>query len=129
MILPPESLNPGNSSSSDTGFPAVPGYDLRTGWGSPTGSNLLYALALPQQLQIAPGVNFTASGPAGGPFTPAAGSYSLTNSGAAGLAWTISYDVPWLDASATQGTLAPGDPAVTVTLGVNSAADTLPAAR
>ena len=36
-----------NSSSSHTGFPAVPGYDLCTGWGTPTGSNLLYTLALP----------------------------------------------------------------------------------
>ena len=35
------------SSSSLTKFFAVPGYDLCTGWGTPTGSNLIAALASP----------------------------------------------------------------------------------
>src|SRR5204863_7588418 len=88
-----------DSSSAHTGFPAVPGYDLCTGWGTPNGTNLLYALALPQRLQIMPGTNFTASGPAGGPFTPTAQSYSLTNSGATALDWALGYNATWLDAS------------------------------
>ena len=33
------------SSSSPTNFVAVAGYDLCTGWGTPTGTNLIYALA------------------------------------------------------------------------------------
>ena len=39
----------GNNATPSSGglFPAVPGYDLCTGWGSPKGSNLIYALALP----------------------------------------------------------------------------------
>ena len=35
------------SSSSPTKFPAVSGYDLCTGWGTPTGTNLINALATP----------------------------------------------------------------------------------
>jgi len=56
------------NAASPTRFPAVPGYDLCTGWGTPNGTNLLYALALPQLLQIAPEIDFTASGGVGGPF-------------------------------------------------------------
>ena len=35
------------SPSSPTNFPAVTGYDLCTGWGTPTGSNLINALVWP----------------------------------------------------------------------------------
>ena len=34
-------------AGSPTNFPAVPGYDLCTGWGTPTGSNLINALVPP----------------------------------------------------------------------------------
>ncbi len=33
--------------SSPTNFPAVPGYDLCTGWGTPAGQNLINALVVP----------------------------------------------------------------------------------
>jgi len=32
-------------TTGNNGFPAVTGYDLATGWGSPHGSGLIYALA------------------------------------------------------------------------------------
>ncbi len=35
------------SSTSPTNYPAVVGYDLCTGWGTPTGTNLINALATP----------------------------------------------------------------------------------
>ena len=91
-------ITTGNNTTiaSSKNFFVVSGYDLCTGWGTPNGSNLLYALALPQLLQIAPGTEFTASGPAGGPFNAAAQTYSLTNSGAAALNWTLAYDATWL---------------------------------
>jgi len=113
-------------TASQTGFFAVPGYDLCTGWGTPNGSNLLFALALPQLLLVRPVTSFTASGPAGGPLSPTAQSYSLTNPGAAALDWTLAYAASWLDASATNGTLAPGAPAATVILSLNSEANNLP---
>src|SRR6266567_452607 len=115
------------TTANPTGFFAVSGYDLCTGWGTPTGSNLLSALALPQLLQVSPVTSFTASGPAGGPFSPTAQSYSLTNSGAAALDWTLAYTASWLEASATSGTLAPGAPATTVTLSLNTDATNLTA--
>ena len=59
-----------NESSSSPGkFSAVPGYDLCTGWGTPTGGNLLSALALPEPLHITPAADAIISGPAGGPST------------------------------------------------------------
>ena len=41
----------GNNTNASSGglFLAVPGYDLCTGWGSPTGSNLINALAPPRR--------------------------------------------------------------------------------
>jgi uncharacterized repeat protein (TIGR03803 family) len=125
-------ITTGNNTTTDTptNYFAVSGYDLCTGWGTPNGSNLLYALALPLLLNITPGSSFAASGPVGGPFSDFSGSntktYSLTNTGASSLDWTVGYDVTWLDASATSGTLAPAASASVVSLSLNSAANSLP---
>ena len=54
------------------------GYDLCTGWGTPNGANLINALASPDPLQITRAAPFTASGAAGGPFSPTNQSFSLT---------------------------------------------------
>jgi hypothetical protein len=40
------------SSSSPTNFPAVAGYDLCTGWGTPNGTNLINALLSPPPLIV-----------------------------------------------------------------------------
>ena len=53
-------------------------------------------------------------------------SYTLRNNGTAPLNWTATKIAPWLDLSATGGTLAPNATA-TVTLALNSAATTLAA--
>ncbi len=66
-------------SASPSRFLAVPGYDLCTGWGTPNGSNLIAALALPEPLQITPLAGVLLSGPVGGPFTPASATYTLTS--------------------------------------------------
>ena len=50
----------------------------------------------------------TASGPAGGPFSPASQIYFLTNSGAGPLTWSLVNTSAWLNASATGGALAAG---------------------
>ena len=70
----------GNNATATSGglFPAVPGYDLCTGWGSPKGSNLIHSLALPQRLVIAPNSALVFTGPVGGPLNPGALTYSLT---------------------------------------------------
>ncbi len=69
------------SSNSPTRFLAVAGYDLCTGWGTPLGSNLITALAFPEPLLITPSSGLIVTGPAGGPFSPAMQTYSLTNNG------------------------------------------------
>ena len=52
------------------------------------------------------GTNLDASGPFGGPFTPASVTCTLTNSGDAALDWTAAKAAPWLTLSGSGGTLA-----------------------
>ena len=97
------------NNNSRTNFFAVPGYDLCTGWGTPTGSNLINALLAPAgALRITPQSKLTFAGPAGGPFTPAAQTFTLTNDGAASLDWALAISTSWLQASFSTGTCNPG---------------------
>jgi hypothetical protein len=96
------------NANSDNLFFAVPGYDLCTGWGTPTGSNLIAALATPEPLRIEADANFTSSGPPGGTFMPMDESITVTNAGAVNLTWTLVPTLPWLTATPSSGTLAPG---------------------
>ena len=64
----------------------------------------------PDALSIHPSGVFAASGKHGGPFSPAAQNYTLTNGGASPLNWTASANVPWLTVPAG-GTVNPGVPA------------------
>jgi len=96
-------------SGSPGKFYAVAGYDLCTGWGTPNGQNLINALAGPvDPLVISPVSGFAASGVAGGPFDVASLNFSLTNSSAAALDWSLANTSPWLDVSPGSGTLAAG---------------------
>ena len=52
--------------------------------------------------------DLSSTGPVGGPFSPASQVYSLTNSGTAGLDWSISVTQNWLSFSAISGVLAAG---------------------
>jgi len=107
---------------------ACPGYDLATGWGTPNGSYLISALLdPPDALRITPASGFEASGPVGGPFSPAAQSYSLTNVGGVSLTWTQVNTPPWLDVSSSGGPLVPGGPSAAVALSPNSVATGLAA--
>ena len=108
----------GNNTNSTTGnrFSAQPGYDLCTGWGSPTGQSLLAALAVPDPLQILPLGGFDGNGPTGGPFTMSSQAILLTNAGGGSLSWALAKSATWVNASPAGGTLAAGQTApVTIT--------------
>ena len=120
-------ITTGNNASpiSPARFSATNGYDLCTGWGTPNGQNLINALANPEPLLISPLAGFSAAGAAGGPFTTAAQTFTLTNGGTNSLTWSLANTSLWLSASATSGTLLPGGPAATVTMSLNAAASNL----
>jgi subtilase family serine protease len=108
------------SSGSPSKFPAVTGYDLCTGLGTPAGAALINALA-PDSLKVSSTAAFTSSGPVGGPFSPGVDDYTLTNSGTAPLMWSASATQSWLSLSATSGTLAAsGSSAVTASINANA---------
>ena len=79
------------------GFYAVPGYDLVTGWGSPSGQNLIDALAGPPAtnfgLSVAPGVLSVNQG--------SSGTATLTVMGVGGFAGVVDLSVSGLPAGVT----------------------------
>jgi uncharacterized repeat protein (TIGR03803 family) len=120
----------GNNTNACFGpsrFLASSGYDLCTGWGTPNGSNLISALlAPPAPLRIAPATGLTFTGPAGGPFRPATGSFVLTNDSNAPLSWSVANSPAWLKVAPTGGLITNGGPAVTVTQSITAVAGSLP---
>jgi hypothetical protein len=70
---------------------------------------------------------FTAAGPIGGPFSPAAQTFTLTNSGTAALSWAIRNTASWLTVSPNSGTLTHAAPTTTVTVALSPVADDLAA--
>ena len=108
----------GNNDASPVGtiwYPAVPGYDLCTGWGSPKGSNLIHALALPQRLAVAPNSALTFTGSVGGTINPPVLNLTLTNR-LGSLVWLAGETAPWLSLSPTYGTLVAGGSSTTISL-------------
>ncbi len=92
------------SSASPTNFYAVTGFDLCTGWGTPTGTNLINALNTPDALGLSP-QTVASFGAVSGPFSPASWVIHLTNSGATNLAWGAGDYPAWLTISTNAGTL------------------------
>jgi hypothetical protein len=120
-------ITTGNNTNANVGnkYFAVPGYDLCTGWGTPTGQNLINTLVPPDSLVISPLTGFAATGPAGGLFSPSSQIFFLTNSGASTLTWSLVNTSAWLNASTTGGALAAGGTnsvTISLTLTANSLA-------
>ena len=116
-----------NTNFNATQYLAAPGYDLCTGWGSPAGASLIIALTQPDGLQILPGANTVAGGPAGGPFTRTNLTLVLTNTGRSAFSWSLGATSQWLNVSSRSGTLTPGGGANAVTVTLNPAANLLTA--
>jgi len=111
-------------SSSPTNFPAVTGFDLCTGWGSPAGSNLINALVSPDPLVVSPAGGFISSGRFQGPFNVTALNISLTNKSGT-LNWSLINTSAWLNASLSSGALTAGGAAANVTVSLNTTANNL----
>lgn len=117
-------ITTGNNIGTNTAprFPAVAGYDLCTGWGSPTGSNLINALAAPvDSLQVSPDKGFTAVTPYGTPFSPTNTSFALTNTSANAVEWRLGNTSVWLKASSSAGVLTTDAPVASVTVDFDTA--------
>jgi len=111
--------------SSPNLFYATNGYDLCTGLGTPNGQNLINALAgATDPLGITPLTGFTAGGVAGGTFGGAPQNFTLTNSGASALNWSLINTSSWLNFSPGSGTLAGGQQ-TDVTASLTAAANSL----
>ena len=80
----------------------------------------------PGSLTVSPSTGLSATGTAGGPFTPSSQIFTLTNTGQSALSWTASRNQSWTSLSATSSTLAAGA-STTVTVSINSAANSLAA--
>jgi hypothetical protein len=111
------------NAASLTEFFAVPGYDLCTGWGTPTGQQLITALAGTDGLTISGGQGFASGGQAGGPFSVASQTFTLANQGTGTLGWQAAWDAAWLSVSPSSGSL--GATPVNVTVSLTPAANSL----
>jgi len=59
-------------------------------------------------MSVTPATGFSASGPAGGPFSPSQQVYTVNNTGTAPLSFTATATQPWVNVFAGSSTLAPG---------------------
>jgi hypothetical protein len=78
------------------------------------------------QMSVTPATGFTASGPAGGPFSPLQQVYTVSNTGTAAVSFTATATQPWVNVLAGTTTLAPGASG-TVVLSFTAAANSLAA--
>jgi endonuclease/exonuclease/phosphatase family metal-dependent hydrolase len=79
----------------------------------------------PANLSVNAASGLAAEAPPGGSFSPATGTYVLSNTGSQTLEWALEYEAPWLALSPTGGMIAPGD-SVSVTASLNIDASSLP---
>lgn len=87
---------------------------------------VIEAFDVPDDLRITPSTGLTATGPAGGPFSPGAKAYVLTNLGASHLSWSAGASADWVTLSETGGVLAPDGAVTNLVVSLNAGALTLP---
>ena len=112
-------------SESRRNYQAVPGYDLCTGWGTPSGTPLINVLANggePLQVSFS---SFVASGTAGHLMAPSSTDYTLANGASHSLNWRASVAQDWLTLSSSSGTVGVSG-SYTVVASLNARAGKLP---
>ncbi len=102
--------------AQDSGFNEVSDYKIQ----------LIRIIGTENSLYVTPSHALNSSGIEGGPFTPASITYTLKNVGTDPIDWTLANGEDWLDLSKQGGTLA-ADATDTITISVNSQADSLAA--
>ncbi len=112
-------------TAGSNGYPALAGYDLATGWGSPNGGGLIAALLASQT--TAPTFSLAASAASLSVTAGSSGSLSLSSSVSGGFAAPITLSVSGQPAGVTAGfstasMSAPGTATLQVTVGSNVAA-------
>ncbi len=104
-------------------------YDFDDGQWSQTGNFCMKALTIDAGLSVDPSTHFKSEGPSGGPFDPVSQDYVMEYRGDADASYQVEVLPPsttWISLSGdTGGWLTPGVPA-TVTVTINSNAETLP---
>lgn len=93
---------------------------------SSTTTGVREAFDLPDDLIVSGKLGFTALGEEGGPFTPNAITFTLTNAGGAPLPWSAVNTSIWLTVTPASGVLPVAGPAVSVVAALNSGANLLP---
>ena len=83
-------------------------------------------IPLPGSLTVTPSGGLSASGTAGGPFSPSSYTYTLQNTGGTTINWTASQTKKWVTLSSSGGSLSAGD-STTVIVSINSNANMIPA--
>jgi subtilase family serine protease len=92
--------------------------------GGHAGYSNSFNISQPASISVSPAGGLSASGTAGGPFTPESTIYTISNTGNAPVNWTVSGTSGWLSYSTTGGTIASGF-SVPLSVTVNSVANTL----
>jgi hypothetical protein len=113
--------NAGDSSATNNYSTGTYAYDTIPS-GNVWGANFI----LSPPLLVIPETGFASIGPAGGAFSVAAQIYSLTNTSASSINWTLSNTNTWLGVTSTNGAVAAGA-ASNLTISLSSAANSLAA--
>ena len=93
--------------------------------GSFTTFGVVESYVVPDDLVVTPATDLTASGTVTGPFNPASRNYVLNNTGTNAMNWTAIANTPWVDLSATNGTLAALGGSTNVLVSLNAGASNL----
>ena len=88
-------------------FFAVKGYDLCTGWGTPSGQALINALAPPDSLAILPASGLFLGLTNNSAAAEESQTLVLTNSGSNAINWSVSVSPTWLQISSSNGVVPP----------------------
>jgi C1A family cysteine protease len=79
-------------------------------------------------MDVTPTANLSITGPVGGPFDPPGIVYTLTNSGALPVSYSVAYTASWLSLTNASGTL-PGNSSLDVAVSLDPSTYSMPAGR